>query len=67
MPPEGPLGGIDHVYSWTREMDRAVTFYGEALTLYRSQLRREGARYEPLARLPLREWSSRPPGDGGPV
>ena len=35
-----------------------VTFYGEALTLYRSQLRREGARYEPLARLPLREWSS---------
>lgn len=44
-----------------------VTFYGEALTLYRSQLRREGARYEPLARLPLREWSSRPPGDPGPV
>jgi hypothetical protein len=44
-----------------------VTFYGEALTLYRSQLRREGARYEPLARLPLREWSSRPPGDDGPV
>ena len=39
-----------------------VTFYGEAVTLYRSQLRREGARYEPLARLPLREWSSRPPG-----
>ena len=39
-----------------------VTFYGEALTLYRSQLRREGARYEPLARLPLREWSSELPG-----
>ena len=38
-----------------------VTFYGEALTLYRSQLRREGARYEPLARLALREWSSEPP------
>ena len=30
-----------------------VTFYGEALTLYRSQLRREGARYEPLASFPL--------------
>ena len=43
-----------------------VTFYGEALTLYRSQLRREGARYEPLARLPLREWSSEPPGSAGP-
>jgi 2'-5' RNA ligase len=44
-----------------------VTFYGEALTLYRSQLRREGARYEPLARVPLREWSSRPPGEDGQV
>jgi len=43
-----------------------VTFYGEALTLYRSQLRREGALYEPLARLPLREWSSQPPGSAGP-
>jgi RNA 2',3'-cyclic 3'-phosphodiesterase len=43
-----------------------VTFYGEAITLYRSQLRREGARYEPLARLPLREWSSPPPGGPGP-
>ena len=27
-----------------------LAFRGEALTLYRSQLRREGARYEPLAR-----------------
>jgi hypothetical protein len=44
-----------------------VTFYGEALTLYRSQLRHEGARYEPLARLPLREWSSPDPGSSGPV
>jgi len=44
-----------------------VTFYGEALTLYRSQLRREGARYEPLARVPLREWSSQAPGEAGPV
>jgi 2'-5' RNA ligase len=30
-----------------------VEFRGEALTLYRSQLRREGARYEPLASFPL--------------
>jgi RNA 2',3'-cyclic 3'-phosphodiesterase len=44
-----------------------VTFYGEAITLYRSQLRREGARYEPLARLPLREWSSRPPEESEPL
>lgn len=43
-----------------------VTFYGEAVTLYRSQLRREGARYEPLARLPLREWSSEAPGGSRP-
>ncbi len=43
-----------------------VTFYGEAITLYRSQLRREGARYEPLARLPLREWSSERPEGSGP-
>lgn len=35
-----------------------VTFYGEALTLYQSRLRRDGARYEPLARRGLREWSS---------
>ena len=44
-----------------------VTFYGEAVTLYRSQLRREGARYEPLARLPLREWSSEDPAVPRPV
>jgi RNA 2',3'-cyclic 3'-phosphodiesterase len=43
-----------------------VTFYGEALTLYRSQLRREGARYEPLARVALREWSSPAAGGAGP-
>jgi 2'-5' RNA ligase len=39
-----------------------VTFYGEALTLYESKLRRGGARYEPLARVRLREWSSDLPG-----
>ena len=30
-----------------------VEFRGEALTLYQSRLRREGARYEPLASFPL--------------
>lgn len=44
-----------------------VTFYGEALTLYESKLRRDGARYEPLARLPLREWSSEDPAAPRPV
>jgi RNA 2',3'-cyclic 3'-phosphodiesterase len=38
-----------------------VTFYGAALTLYESRLRRGGARYEPLARVALREWSSHLP------
>jgi catechol 2,3-dioxygenase-like lactoylglutathione lyase family enzyme len=33
MSPEGPLEGIDHVYYWTRDMDRAVTFYGDVLGL----------------------------------
>jgi 2'-5' RNA ligase len=44
-----------------------VTFYGEALTLYESRLRRGGARYEPLARVPLREWSSDLPGGSSQV
>jgi 2'-5' RNA ligase len=30
-----------------------VSFAGEAVTLYRSRLSREGAHYEPLARVPL--------------
>jgi 2'-5' RNA ligase len=30
-----------------------VEFRGEALTLYQSRLRRDGARYEPLARFQL--------------
>ena len=33
MPPSGPLEGIDHVYYWTRDMDRAVTFYEQVLGL----------------------------------
>jgi catechol 2,3-dioxygenase-like lactoylglutathione lyase family enzyme len=33
MQPEGPLHGIDHVYYWTTDMDRAVTFYRDVLGL----------------------------------
>jgi catechol 2,3-dioxygenase-like lactoylglutathione lyase family enzyme len=33
MPTEAPTEGIDHVYYWTRDMDRAVAFYGEVLGL----------------------------------
>jgi catechol 2,3-dioxygenase-like lactoylglutathione lyase family enzyme len=31
--PEAPPLGIDHVYYWTRDMDRAVAFYGDVLGL----------------------------------
>jgi 2'-5' RNA ligase len=44
-----------------------VTFYGEALALYESRLRRGGARYEPLARVALREWSSDSPEGSTPL
>ena len=33
MTPEGPIVAIDHVYYWTRDMDRAVAFYGDVLGL----------------------------------
>jgi catechol 2,3-dioxygenase-like lactoylglutathione lyase family enzyme len=33
MPTEGPTKGIDHVYYWTRDMDRAVAFYQDVLGL----------------------------------
>jgi catechol 2,3-dioxygenase-like lactoylglutathione lyase family enzyme len=33
MSDEGPIGAIDHVYYWTRDMDRAVAFYGDVLGL----------------------------------
>jgi catechol 2,3-dioxygenase-like lactoylglutathione lyase family enzyme len=33
MPPDGPIGAIDHVYYWTRDMDRAVAFYEGVLGL----------------------------------
>lgn len=35
-----PIGPIDHVYYWTRELDVAVTFYRDVLGL--TLLRREG-------------------------
>jgi catechol 2,3-dioxygenase-like lactoylglutathione lyase family enzyme len=33
MPPAGPIGALDHIYYWTRDMDRAVAFYGTVLGL----------------------------------
>jgi catechol 2,3-dioxygenase-like lactoylglutathione lyase family enzyme len=33
MSPDDPVLGIDHVYYWTRDMDRAVAFYGDVLGL----------------------------------
>ena len=33
MPADGPLEGIDHVYYWTRDMDRAVAYYRDVLGL----------------------------------
>ena len=33
MPQPGPIGSLDHVYYWTRDMDRAVAFYGTVLGL----------------------------------
>jgi catechol 2,3-dioxygenase-like lactoylglutathione lyase family enzyme len=33
MTPEGPIVAIDHVYYWTRDMDRAVAFYETILSL----------------------------------
>lgn len=32
-PDGGPALGIDHVYYWTRDMDRAVAFYADVLGL----------------------------------
>jgi catechol 2,3-dioxygenase-like lactoylglutathione lyase family enzyme len=33
MPAAEPIGAIDHVYYWTRDMDRAVAFYEIVLGL----------------------------------
>jgi catechol 2,3-dioxygenase-like lactoylglutathione lyase family enzyme len=33
MAPDAPSMGVDHVYYWTRDMDRAVAFYSEVLGL----------------------------------
>lgn len=40
MQGEGPTLGIDHVYYWTRDIDRAVAFYREVLGL--AVIRRAG-------------------------
>jgi catechol 2,3-dioxygenase len=37
MPSASPLDGIDHVYYWTRDLDRSVAFYGDVLGLTLTQ------------------------------
>jgi catechol 2,3-dioxygenase-like lactoylglutathione lyase family enzyme len=41
------VDGLDHVYYWTADMDRAVAFYRDGLGL--SLLRREGDRWAEFA------------------
>lgn len=33
MATDGPLEGIDHVYYWTSDLERAIAFYGSVLGL----------------------------------
>jgi catechol 2,3-dioxygenase-like lactoylglutathione lyase family enzyme len=40
--PQAPHLGIDHVYYWTRDMDRAVAFYRDVLGLELTQRSGDG-------------------------
>jgi catechol 2,3-dioxygenase-like lactoylglutathione lyase family enzyme len=40
------IGSLDHIYYWTRDMDRAVAFYTEVIGL--SLVRREGSEWAEL-------------------
>src|SRR5919109_1141472 len=51
MPVDGPTRGIDHVYYWTRDVDRAVAFYEDVLGL--SVTRRSGREWVELAGGPI--------------
>jgi predicted enzyme related to lactoylglutathione lyase len=44
--------GLDHVYYWTRDMDRAVAFYGDAVGLRLT--RREGGAWAEFDAGPVR-------------
>lgn len=46
------VGGIDHVYYWTRDMDRAVRFYVDVVGL--RLIRREGDSWAEFAAGPIR-------------
>ena len=66
MAAEEPLQGIDHVYYWTRDLDRAVGFYGDVLGL--SLTHRAGNEWAEFQAGPIRlalhgtEEASVPPG-----
>jgi predicted enzyme related to lactoylglutathione lyase len=46
------IGVVDHVYYWTRDMDRAVAFYTKVVGL--SLARREGKEWAELGAEPVR-------------
>jgi catechol 2,3-dioxygenase-like lactoylglutathione lyase family enzyme len=46
------LGALDHVYYWTRDMDRAIDFYVNVVGL--RLLRREGNEWAELEAAPIR-------------
>lgn len=48
----GPLGPVDHVYYWTRDMDRAVAFYTEVLGL--ALVYRSGSEWAEVEATPIR-------------
>jgi catechol 2,3-dioxygenase-like lactoylglutathione lyase family enzyme len=52
MPAASPLHGIDHVYYWTRDLDRAVAFYTGVLGL--TLTRRAGGEWAEFDAGPVR-------------
>jgi catechol 2,3-dioxygenase-like lactoylglutathione lyase family enzyme len=69
MVSSGPLEGVDHVYYWTRDMERAVSFYGDVLGL--ALTRRSGKEWAEFdagpVRLALHGTEEDPPPAGGTV
>jgi catechol 2,3-dioxygenase-like lactoylglutathione lyase family enzyme len=60
------LGPLDHVYYWTRDMDRAVAFYRDVVGL--SLVRRDGDQWAELdagpVRFALHRGDDQPPASG---
>jgi predicted enzyme related to lactoylglutathione lyase len=62
------VGPIDHVYYWTTDLDRAVTFYQDVVGL--NLIRRDGSNWAEFAAGPIRfalhgTGELRPPPPGG--